>query len=127
VVDGFFQKVRDRSGKTRLGCLFTLLLVATAGYYGADIGAVFFDRWQLIEEMKAQAGFAPSIDDAAIQRRLHRKMEELELPRHARSNLRIRRTLRPREIAISTKYAVTFLLPFYTMSDTLNIEVRSPL
>lgn len=122
-----FTRARNRRGKTRLGCLFSLLIAATVGYYGVDMGSILFDRWQMIEEMKAQAGFAPSIDDAAIQRRIHRKIEDLGLPNHARVNLRIRRTMRPREIVISTKYPVTIVLPFYIRSDTLNLEVRRPL
>ena len=92
-----------------------------------DVGTIFLKRWQLIEEMKAQAGFAPSIDDAAIQRRLHREIEDLDLPASARVNLRIRRSMRPREILISTKYPVAFVLPFYVKSDTLNLEVRRPI
>ncbi len=122
-----FTRARNRRGKTRLGCLFSLLIAATVCYYGVDLGAIFFDRWQLKAEMEAQAGFAPSIDDAAIQRRIHRKIEDLGLPNHARVNLRIRRTMRPREIVISTKYPVTIVLPFYIRSDTLNLEVRRPL
>lgn len=117
----------NRNGKVRLGCLFSILLVAAIGYYGVDAGTIFLKRWQLIDEMNVQAGFAPSIDDAAIRRRLNRKIESLELPEGARQNLRIRRTLRPREIIISTAYEVTFLLPFTTATDTLRIEVRSPL
>jgi hypothetical protein len=119
--------VRDCSGKTRLGCLFTLLILVAAGYYGVDIGVTFFKRWQLVEEIKAQAGFAPSIDDDAIRRRLTRKIESLGLPKEARQNLRIRRTLRPREIVINTAYEITFVLPFTTKLDTLNIEVRRPI
>ena len=127
MVSSVFTRARNRRGKTRLGCLFSLLVAATVAYYGVDIGTMFFKRWQLIEEMKAQAGFAPSIDDAAIQRRIHRKIETLDLPNHARVNLRIRRSLRPREIVISTKYPVTFVLPFYIKSDTLNLVVRRPI
>ena len=127
MVSGFFGRVRNRRGKSRVGCLFFLLIVATVGYYGVDIGAIFLKRWQLVEEMKAQAGFAPSIDDAAIQRRLRRKIVDLDLPANARTNLRIRRTMRPREILISTKYPVTFVLPFYEIPDTLNLEVRRPI
>ena len=127
MVNGLFVKAKNRRGKTRIGCLLALLVVATAGYYGVDVGTIFFHRWQLIEEMEAQAGFAPSIDDAAIQRRLLRKIENLDLPSHARANLRIRRTMRPREIVISTRYPVTFVLPFFVISDTLNLAVRSPL
>ena len=53
--------------------------------------------------------------------------ENAELSRHARVNLRIRRTMRPREILIRTKYPVTLVFPFYTRSDTLNLEVQRPL
>ena len=127
MVSGFLRKARNRRGKTRIGCLFSLLIVATVGYYGMDVGTIFFKRWQLIEEMKAQAGFAPSIDDGAIQRRLHRKIENLDLHSAARANLRIRRTMRPRQIVISTSYPVTFVQPFYARVDTLNPVVKRPL
>jgi hypothetical protein len=127
VVIGSCGKVRNRRGKTRLGCLFSLMIAATVGYYGVDVGDILFKRWQLIEEMKAQAGFATNIDDVAIRRRLVRKIESLGIPNAARSNLRIQRTYRPREIIISTAYEVTFILPFTTRADTLNLEIRSPL
>lgn len=127
MVRTILRRARNRRGKTRLGCLFTLLIVAAVAYYGVDIGAIYFDRWQLMQEMKAQAGFAPSIDDAAIQRRMFRKIDDLGLPNQARASLRIRRTMRPREIIISTKYPITIVLPFMIRSDTLNLEVRRPL
>jgi hypothetical protein len=104
-----------------------LLLLATIVYYGFDPASMLFKTWQLNEEMKAQAGFARSIDDQAILRRLRRKVGSLELPNEARSNLRIRRVLRPREIIITTEYEVTYVLPFFTTVDTLKLEVRSPL
>ncbi len=119
--------VANRRGKTRLGCLFTLMILTVIGYYGVDLGTIFLKRWQLKDEMQVQAGFAPSIDDAAVRRRLARKIETLELPDAARSNLRIRRTMQPREITISTAYEVTFVLPFVIKLDTLEIEVTRPI
>ena len=119
--------MRHQRGKRRLGCLFTVLILATLGYYGLDPANLLFKTWQLKQEMKAQAGFAPSINDEAIRRRLNRKIESLDLPTAARANLRIRRTFRPREIVISTEYEMTLILPFTTRLDTLNVEVRSPL
>jgi len=114
-------------GRARLGCLLFLLILAVAGYYSVDAGSIVIKRWRLADEMRAQAGFAPSIDDAAIRRRLYRRIESLDLPDEARSNLRIRRTIRPREIVISTSYAVTWVLPFATIPDTLEIEHRGPI
>ena len=117
----------SKRGKKRLGCLFTLLIVATVGYYGIDPGNLLFKSWQLEQEMKAQAGFAQSVDNAAIQRRLARKIDNLGLPDVARRNLRIRRTFQPREIIITTEFEVTIVLPFTTKVYTFNPEVRSPL
>ena len=118
---------RTTPRRRRLGCLFTLMILATVVYYGLDPGNTLFKSWQLKEEMKAQAGFAPSIDNAAIRRRLTRKIETLGLPPDAISNLEIRRTFRPREIVISTEFEVTIVLPFTTKVDTFNVEIRSPL
>jgi hypothetical protein len=117
---------RSKRGK-RLGRLFFLLIVATVAYYGVDWGTIQFKRWQLVEEIKAQSGFASSLDNNAIRRRVIRKIESLALPRDALRNLSIRRTMRPREIIVSTEYEVTIVLPFTTRADTISIEVRSPL
>ncbi len=73
-----------------------MLILATVGYYGVDPANMLFKAWQFREEMKAQAGFAPTINNEAIRRRLNRKIETLGLPSTARSNLSIRRILRPR-------------------------------
>ena len=127
MVTAIGPKWRDRQGKIRLGCLFTLLVAAAAAYYGVGVGGVYVKQWQFKEEMKAQAGYAPSIDDEAIRRRLARKIEELGLPNRALRQLRVRRTMTPREIVISTTYEVTLTLPFRTITVTLRPEVRSPL
>ncbi len=119
--------IRNIRGKSRLGCLLTLVILATLAYYGFDIGSVYLQRWQLKQEMKAQAGYAPSIDDNAIRRRLNRKIEELGLPEEAREELRIRRTLRPREIKISTSYDVVLTLPFKNATVKFTVEITNPL
>ena len=119
--------MKERRGKRRLGWLLTLLFLATAVYYGLDPANMLYKTWQLKAEMKTQAGFAESIDDQAIIRRLRRKIVSLGLPAEAHSNLRVRRELRPREIIITTAYEVTYVLPFFSKLDTIDLEVRSPL
>ncbi len=111
---------------TRLGCLFTLLLLTVGVYYGFNIGSVYVNYWRLKEEMKSQARLAPSIDDNTIRRRLIRRAEEIGLPDDAR-NIIIRRTTRPREILIRTSYRQTLELPFYTYTVTLTPETRAPI
>ncbi len=127
VVRNVISPLSNRHGKSRLGCLLTLVILVTIAYYGFDIGGVYLQRWQLKQEMKAQAGYAPSIDDNAIRRRLNRKIEELRLPEEAREELKIRRTLRPREITISTSYEVVLTLPFKNATVTFTVEITNPL
>lgn len=117
---------RDESGKSRAGCLLTLLIMIVVGYYGFGIGEVYYKYWRLKDEMRAQARLAPGIDDDTIRRRLQRKVEELELPEEAR-RLRIRRTARPREITITTTYQDTLELPFYRYPVNLTLEAKQPL
>ncbi len=117
---------RGDAGKSRAGCLLTLLLLILVAYYGFGIGQVYYKYWRLKDEMRTQARLAPGIDDDTIRRRLQRKVEELQLPEEAR-RLRIRRTVRPREISISTTYQDTLHLPLYRYPVTLTPEARQPL
>lgn len=116
----------DRRGMSRLGCLFSLLLVAVGIYYGVNIGSAYFDYWRLLDYMREQAKIAPGIDDATIRRRILVKIEELGLPEEARK-VEIRRTTRPREIRIRTSYPAVLELPFYTYVHTFRPEARQPL
>ena len=118
----------NRSGKSRLGCLFQLVLFAGVGYYGFDWGKVYFKYWSIREAMRSQASMASGRDDATIHRRILVKIDNLGLPAEAKSNIRIRRRNRPREIVISTSYVVTLRIPFREpLERTLNPEARQPL
>jgi hypothetical protein len=112
---------------SRLGCLFTLLILATVVYYGVNVGAVYLRYYRLVDEMRTQAKVAPSIDDATIRRRVIRKIDALNIPAEARRELDIRRSLRPREIRIHTTYRDTLELPFYKYLVTLTPEARQAL
>lgn len=117
---------RGEAGKSRAGCLLTLLILIIVGYYGFGIGEVYYRFWRLEDEMRTQARLAPGIDDDTIRRRLQHKVEELQLPTEAR-RLRIQRTARPREITITTTYQDTLHLPFYRHAVTLTPAARQPL
>jgi len=121
------RRLRNARGMTRLGCLFTLLILATAIYYGVNVGAVYLRYYRLVDEMRTQAKVAPSIDDATIRRRVIRKIDALNISAEARRELDIRRSLRPREIRIQTTYRDTLELPFYKYVVTLKPEARQAL
>jgi hypothetical protein len=119
--------VRNRRGVGRTGCLVWLLVIAAVAYFAVEVGTVYFRYWRLLDEMKTQAQFAPSLTDETIRRRILTKIEELQLPAEARRGLVIRRTVRPREIRIFTTYQETVELPFFTRVLTLNPDVRERL
>ncbi len=112
----------NRRGVTRVGCLMWVLLGVVGVYSGVEVAEVYLPYWQLLDAMGTQADFAPSITDDVIRRRLLNKVDELELPAAAASELRIRR--RSRQITISTTYQETLELPFVTRVVTLRPEVR---
>ena len=118
--------VLGRRGASRIGCLFTLLLVAVGGYYAANRGGVYWRYYQMKDAMRAEARLAPSIDDDVIRRRLVARADELGLPREAQ-RFRIRRRSRPREIVISTEWQETIELPFVQRVLTMRPEVRAQL
>jgi hypothetical protein len=64
-----------------------VLLGVVGIYSGVGVAEVYLPYWQL-------ADFAPSITDDVIRRRLLNKVDELELPAAAASELRIRRRSR---------------------------------
>lgn len=118
--------LHKRGGKSRVGCLLTLLVITIGIYYSVPVVTIYVDYWRFKEEMKTQARLAPSIDNASIRRRLRQKAEDLGLPEEAKQ-VTIRRTLRPREILITTTYEATLDLPLVHHTFTLTPEVRSPL
>lgn len=118
--------LRNRRGMGRTGCLFWILLLVAGAYFGVEIGTVYLRYWRLVDEMRTQAQFAPSLTDETIRRRLLRKVEELGLPPEARA-FTIRRSIRPREIRIFTSYEETVEFPFYRRTLAFNPEVRERL
>lgn len=115
-----------RAGKSRAGCLISILVLAVLVYSGVAIGKVYYRYWRLLDEMKTQARMAPGINDEVILRRLLAEIEQLNLPEQAR-RITIRRTERPREILITTSYPDTVVFPLYKYALQLNLKARQRL
>jgi hypothetical protein len=94
---------RGESGKGKLGCLFVIAVVVLAIYVGKDFGAVYFRYYQLNDEVKSQASFAPGLTDQAIRDRLVLKADSLDIPLGPKQ-WQISRTRSPSEISISATY-----------------------
>lgn len=120
------EQVRGRRGISRLGCLFILLLLVVGTYYGVSVGGVYLTYYRMLDAMRSEARFAPSIDDATIKRRLRVKAEELALPESA-SNVQVRRRRRPRQIEITTTWSKVIELPFFTYEISFSPVAKAPL
>ena len=75
--------VRSRSGSSSLGCLVTLMILAAIGYFGVNIGQVYFRFFQVQDAMKQEVRFAAHNSDAVILRHLRAQVDSLELPESA--------------------------------------------
>lgn len=71
---------RGEAGKTRFGCLFMIFVVVSAAYFARDVPGMFLRYYQLQDEVKSQASFAPGLTDAAILERLVATADTLDIP-----------------------------------------------
>jgi hypothetical protein len=79
------------SGKIRLGCLFSLLIVVAALYFGFQFLEVRFRFYRMQDTVNEQASFAPVLDDATIRARLAARADSLGIPLGAPRAWEVRR------------------------------------
>jgi len=119
--------LRGRRGASSTGCLFSLLVFVALLYYGVNIGEVYFRYYRLLDEMQSQARLAAALDDGTIRRRLQAAVQDIGVPEDASANIRIRRTLSPREISIETAYSESVHLPLFNHTFEFHPRATEPL
>jgi len=115
-----------RAGKSKFGCVVTLLVVAAVLYYGVGVVKIYFRYFELLDEMNQAAQLGRTMDDATIEARLHAQIDSLDVPPQAQQ-FTIRRYERPPEIRISSSYTETVQLPFTHYTLRLKPVARAPL
>lgn len=101
-----------RRGASTLGCLVSLVVTLTLGYYGMQVGRVWVRFYAIRDKIENAALFAQSQPTEQILRNLREAATEIGLPAQAKQ-FQIRRTdIYPRTITISTVYTETLPLPF---------------
>ena len=118
--------LRGRRGASSTGCLFSLLVLVAALYYGVNIGEVFFRYYRLVDEMEQQSRLAAALDDGTIRRRLIAAVQDIGLPPEAQ-NFRIQRRMSPRELVIESQYSETVDLPLFHHTFRLHPRATQPL
>ncbi|MDQ6887854.1 MAG: hypothetical protein M3068_11250 [Gemmatimonadota bacterium] len=101
----------NRSGRTRLGCLVFLLIVAALGYFGVDLAQPYMRYYRFRDAMAQEARFADHLSDAKIVIHLRAQADSLGLPPEAQA-LSVRRTTAG--IEISSSWTETVVFPRYT-------------
>ena len=102
--------VTPRRGRSRLGCLVSLLLVSAVAYFAFNIGEVYLRFLRLKDAMEQEARFAHNRNDEAIRLRLAAVADSLGLPDDAGRMVIRRETNR---IIISTDYSEHVELPMF--------------
>jgi len=93
--------VVTRSGRSSLGCLFLLLLVAIALYVGVNIGEAYWRFYEFEDAMRQEVRFARQIPDDRIKLHLSALADSLGLPEEA-TTISVERT--SSDIAVSAEY-----------------------
>ena len=102
--------MRARRGASSLGCLFTLLIVAVAIYFGVNIAEVYWRYYQFQDDMTQEVRFAAHSADEQIRNRLKAAADSLELPDDAH-HITIQRS--QTAISIESDYDENLELPMY--------------
>ena len=109
--------VTPRRGGSSLGCLFTLLVLAAIGYFGVNVGEVYFRYFQYKDAMRQEVRFAAHNSDAVIVRHLRDQADSLDLPQQA-GNVLVQRD--GRHIEIEAEYYEHIELPLTVREVYLN-------
>jgi hypothetical protein len=102
--------VRSRQGASSLGCLFSILVLATIGYFGLSVGEVYWRSYQYQDDMTQQLRFSSHNSDAQIARHLAAVADSLGLPPSA-GRVFVRRN--NRAISIESDYYERVEFPGY--------------
>ena len=120
--------ITSRRGASSSGCLLSLLIFVAALYYGVNIGEVYFRYYRLLDEIQSEARLSAGLDDNTIRHRIQAAVDEIGLPESAGDeNLRIERTISPREIVIQTQYSESVSLPLFNHTFTFHPRATQPL
>jgi hypothetical protein len=75
--------VTPRRGASSLGCLFTLLLVTAAVYFGVNVAEVYWRFYEYQDDMRSVARFGANAPSDTIVAHLRASADSLGLPSDA--------------------------------------------
>lgn len=100
-----------RCGRSRIGCLVTILLLVIVAYVGREAGTVYWNYYRYSDAMEQEARYGASRTEDEIRRRLIALADSIGLPAEANLRLEVRRSAN--RLTIETAYTDRIELPFY--------------
>ncbi len=113
--------VGRRRGRTNFGCLFRILLLVTAVYFGVNVGEPYFRYYRFLDGMKQEARFSSQFTDDQIQTRLAALADSLGLP-EAAGQVRVRRE--SNRISLSSSYYERVEMPLLVRDILFSPQVE---
>lgn len=114
----------NRRGRSSLGCLVLLLILAAALYFGINIGEVYWRFYEFRDAMRQEVRFAKQISDDRIKLHLSALADSLGLPEEA-TDITINRT--SSEISVSAEYSERVELPLYVRQIRFYPRAQGPI
>lgn len=115
--------MRDRAGRTVLGCLLTVVLLVAVGYVAINAAEIYWRYYAFRDAMSQEARFAANSTDTAIRDHLRARADSLGLPDAAQTIL-IQRARR--EIFIGAEYTEVLKMPLMSRDLHLSPQVVRP-
>jgi len=111
----------NRRGATKLGCLFSLVIVAAIIYFGVNVGKHMWKYYVFKDAMQEEAHFAAHRTDALIKIRLQALVDSLGLPESAK-NIIVKRS--NHVILIFTEYYDHIEFPLFVKEIHFSPQVQ---
>jgi hypothetical protein len=115
--------VRPR-GRSSLGCLFLLLIVAVALYFGINVGEAYWRYYEFQDAMRQEVRFAKQIPDDRIKLHLAALADSLGLPEEA-TEITVDRS--GSTISVSAEYSERVELPLFVRQIRFYPRARGPI
>jgi hypothetical protein len=119
------SRLSSRAGKSRLGTLLFLVVIAAACYYGFVVGGVYWRRYRLDDIVTRELSFAGQLADQSIHQRVLERIAETKLPISTR-NVRFSRSSSPRALRVSISYVETVNLLFTEKEFQMSADYERP-
>ena len=110
-----------RRGRTNFGCLFSILLLVTAVYFGVNVGEPYVRYYRFGDGLKQEARFSSQFTDEQIQTRLAALADSLRLP-EAAGKVSVRRE--SNRISLSSSYYERVEMPLIVRDILFSPQVE---